>query len=165
MTIQTVITILLWFSAIGCGLMGGLYFAFSAFIMQALGHLGAVQGMAAMNAINNGIVRSLFLPLFAGTTLAAAALVVLAFLNEEYPGSMMIKAAGLFYIPGMFICTVVYHVPLNNALAVANPATAAGEAMWARYLKTWTRWNHLRTVASLSAAALFTAVLVARGSS
>ncbi|XIA62827.1 hypothetical protein ACFIOY_25830 [Bradyrhizobium sp. TZ2] len=34
---QTFITGLLWFSAIGCGLLAGLYFAFSTFIMTALG--------------------------------------------------------------------------------------------------------------------------------
>jgi uncharacterized membrane protein len=28
---------LLWFCAVGCGLLAGLYFAFSAFIMTALG--------------------------------------------------------------------------------------------------------------------------------
>ena len=29
-------TALLWFCALGCALIGGLYFAFSAFIMRAL---------------------------------------------------------------------------------------------------------------------------------
>lgn len=162
MTIQTVITALLWFSAIGCGLMGGLYFAFSAFIMRALERIGAAPGIAAMNAINTGIVRSLFMPLFLGTTLAAAALAVLAFLHRGVPGSTAMGAAGLLYIAGMFVCTMVFNVPLNNALASANPATVAGEAVWTHYLKTWTLWNHVRTLASLAAAALFTAALVAR---
>ena len=31
--LQMLITGLLWFSAVGCGLLAGLYFAFSAFIM------------------------------------------------------------------------------------------------------------------------------------
>ena len=34
-------TSLLWFCALGCGLIGGLYFAFSAFIMRALGGIDA----------------------------------------------------------------------------------------------------------------------------
>lgn len=42
---------LLWFSAVGCGLMAGVYFAFSTFIMTALGRLDQAAGIAAMNAI------------------------------------------------------------------------------------------------------------------
>ncbi len=68
---------LLWFSALGCGLMAGVYFAFSTFIMTALGRLDQAAGIAAMNAINVDIVRSLFMPLFLGTTVAGAALVVM----------------------------------------------------------------------------------------
>lgn len=34
---QILVPGLLWFSAIGCGLLAGLYFAFSTFIMTALG--------------------------------------------------------------------------------------------------------------------------------
>ena len=37
---QLVIPGLLWFCAIGCGLLGGLYFAFSTFIMTSLGRIG-----------------------------------------------------------------------------------------------------------------------------
>ena len=75
---QPVITGLLWFSAIGCGLLAGLYFAFSTFIMTALGRIGQVPGIMAMNAINAAIVQSLFMPLFLGTTLTSLALAILA---------------------------------------------------------------------------------------
>ena len=63
--------------ALGCGLMAGVYFAFSTFIMTALGRLDQAASIAAMNAINVDIVRSLFMPLFLGTTVAGAALVVM----------------------------------------------------------------------------------------
>jgi hypothetical protein len=36
--VEPVMSGLLWFSAIGCGLLSGLYLAFSTFIMTALGH-------------------------------------------------------------------------------------------------------------------------------
>lgn len=39
---QPVITGLLWFSAVGCGLIAGLYFAFSTFVMTALGRIDQV---------------------------------------------------------------------------------------------------------------------------
>ena len=65
---HTLVTGLLWFSAIGCGLLAGLYFAFSTFIMTALGRIDQGAGIAAMNSINKVIVQSLFLPVFMGST-------------------------------------------------------------------------------------------------
>jgi uncharacterized membrane protein len=75
---QFIVTGLLWFSAIGCGLLAGLYFSFSTFIMTALDRAGQVAGVTAMNAINTEIVRSLFMPFFLGTTLSSLALAILA---------------------------------------------------------------------------------------
>src|SRR5689334_8501515 len=72
-----VITVLLWLAAIGCGVIGGLYFAFSTFIMTALDRAGAVTGTVAMNSINVVILQSLFMPLFWATTLACLVLAVL----------------------------------------------------------------------------------------
>ena len=63
---QVLPTGLLWFSAIGCGLMAGVYFAFSAFIMTSLAHIAPAAGIAAMNSISIEIVRSLFMPVFMG---------------------------------------------------------------------------------------------------
>ena len=158
---QALITALLWVSAIGCGLIAGLYFAFSTFIMTALDRIGHTQGAAAMNSINSTILGSLFMPLFFGTTVAAAILAVLALVRWSEPGAMVMLAGGLIYVVGMFICTVVYNVPLNNELARAGAGSAE---VWARYLRDWTFWNHVRTVASTAAMALFVVALLARHS-
>ncbi|WP_265518674.1 DUF1772 domain-containing protein [Nitratireductor luteus] len=155
---QTVITSLLWFVAIGCGLIAGLYFAFSTFIMTALGRMEAAQGVAAMNSINSTIVGSLFMPLFFGTTIAAAALAAFSLLRWSEPGSAAMLAGGLTYLIGMFGCTIVYNVPLNNELE-RNAAGAAD--VWVRYLKDWTFWNHIRTVASTAAMVFFIVALLA----
>lgn len=157
---QILVSILLWFSAIGCGLIAGLYFAFSTFIMTALDRIGSAQGAAAMNSINSTILGSLFMPLFFGTTISAAVLAVLAIFRWGEPGSLIILAGGLIYVVGMFICTVVYNVPLNNELARAGTGSAE---MWVRYLKDWTFWNHVRTIASTAAMALFIAAIALRG--
>ncbi len=69
--IQLVITALLWFSAIGCGLIAGIYFAFSTVIMTSFARIEQAQGIAAMNSINETIVQSLFMPFFLGTTVVA----------------------------------------------------------------------------------------------
>lgn len=146
---------LLWFSAVGCGLMAGVYFAFSTFIMTALGRLDQAAGIAAMNAINIDIVRSLFMPLFLGTTVAGAALVVMGVLRLSDPGAVSMIAGGGLYVIGMFVVTVVFNVPLNDALAAVQPSSPEAGAVWAAYLKDWVFWNHVRTVASVAASALF----------
>ncbi|HKU07699.1 MAG TPA: anthrone oxygenase family protein [Bradyrhizobium sp.] len=156
------VTVLLWVSAIGCGLMAGLYFAFSAFIMTALGRIDQAAGIATMNAINRVIVQSLFLPIFMGSALACLALAVLAPFRWDEPGAAMWLAGGALYVAGMFVVTAVFNVPLNNALAALQPASGDAATLWARYLTDWTWWNHVRTVASTLAFALFIAAIAAR---
>lgn len=153
---------LLWWSALGCGLLAGLYFAFSTFVMTALGRIDQAAGISAMNAINVDIVRSLFMPVFLGTTLSCAALVVLGGLRWQEPGAMAMICGGALYVLGMFVVTVVFNVPLNDQLAATDPAGAAAAQVWARYLTDWTFWNHVRTIASLAATALFIVAIAAR---
>ncbi|KRC79151.1 DUF1772 domain-containing protein [Sphingomonas sp. Root241] len=149
--IEIVVRGLLWFSAIGCGLIGGLYFAFSTFILQAFDRLGAERGAQAMNAINVEIVRSLFMPLFLGTTLTSLALVIVGVVRRE-PGGAAMLTGGAIYVIGMFVVTLAFNVPLNNMLAAAG---RDGGAAWSLYLRRWASWNHLRTFASTLACALF----------
>ena len=152
---ELLITCLLWFGAIGCGLLAGVYFAFSAFIMTALGRIEQAQGISAMNSINATIVRSSFMVFFLGTTLASVALAVAGFVRRGEPGAMAMLAGGLIYVAGMFLCTVFFNVPLNNALA-------AGDPVWDRFLKDWTFWNHVRTISSTAAASLYIAAIAAK---
>ena len=70
----------------------------------------------------------------------------------------MIAGGGL-YVIGMFVVTMAFNVPLNNALAVAQPSAPEAGAVWAAYLKDWVFWNHLRTVTSLVASVLFVSAL------
>ena len=54
---------------------------------------------------------------FLGTTLASLILVVIGFVRRGEPGAMAMLAGGLIYVAGMFLCTILLNVPLNNALA------------------------------------------------
>ena len=159
---QLVASGLLWFAALGCGLLAGLYFAFSTFIMTALRRIDQASGVSAMNAIDSTILRSLFMPLFFGTTLASLVLAVMALFRWSEPGATAMLAGGLIYVAGMFLCTMFFNVPLNNALAAVDPASAEAASVWARYLHDWTRWNHVRTIASTAARTLYIAVLAAK---
>jgi uncharacterized membrane protein len=159
--LQHAVTGLLWFSAIGCGLIAGLYFAFSTFVMKALGRIDQASGIAAMSSINTVILKSLFMPIFFGTTLAALVLALLGLMRWGAPAAAAMLAGGIIYVLGMFVVTVLCNVPLNNALAAVDPATTEAASVWARYLKDWTMWNHVRTLASAAAMALFVAAIAA----
>jgi uncharacterized membrane protein len=152
---DTLVTALLWFSAIGCAIVGGLFFAFSTFIMTALGRIDRAAGIAAMNAINVVILRSLFMPVFFGTTLASLALTVIGVMRWGEPGALAMAAGGVIYVLGMFVVTMAFNVPLNNQLA-----RAPSDETWARYVKDWTLWNHVRTIAPIVASGHFICALI-----
>ena len=149
MMTSSTVTALLWAAALSSGLIAGIYFAFSVFIMQAFAKIETSQAVAAMNAINETILRSLFMPLFFGSTLVSVMLMIVALAHWGDVGSGLTLIAGAIYFFGMFVCTVVFNVPLNNLLAGVNQDSANAEEVWSLYLKTWTLWNHLRTVSSL----------------
>jgi hypothetical protein len=71
-------------------------------------------------------------------------------------GAALLLVGGMLYLVGAIGLTIVYHVPLNDALATVDPNSAEGAGRWAGYLEGWTRWNHVRTAAALAAAAAFT---------
>jgi len=144
-------TLSLTLAAIGAGLMAGVYFAFSGFIMRALDQLGAARAADAMNAINAVILRSWFMALFFGSTLLYAALAAIAVFDTSLDGRGLLFAAALIYVAGMFVCTAVFNVPLNNRLAAAADDERVKAETWVHYFTHWTRWNHLRSICSLIA--------------
>jgi uncharacterized membrane protein len=148
------------FSALGCGLMAGFFFAFSACVMNALARLPAAQGIAAMQSINVVVINPLFMTGFLGTAAACAILAVSSLLRRHEPGATYLLAGSLLYIVGTLLVTIVFNVPRNDALAAVDPASAEGASLWADYVGGWTSWNHVRTVASFVAAALLTIALV-----
>jgi uncharacterized membrane protein len=142
-------------AALGSGLMAGLFFAFSAFIMQAFAERPAPVGIAAMQSINQTILNPVFFLLFFGTALLSMILAVLASIGWNDTGAAWRLAGGLLYLIGSIGITMVFNVPLNNRLAKVAPDSPEGAVLWSCYLKVWTRWNHLRTVACTGAAAAF----------
>lgn len=103
--------------------------------MTSLGRIDQAAGISAMNAINVDIVRSPFMPLFLGTTLAGALLAGFAILRWSEPGALPMLAGGVIYALGMFVVTMVFNVPLNDALAAVDPASPDGATVWIPYLK------------------------------
>lgn len=148
-------------SALGCGLMAGFFFAFSAAVMKTLARLPPAHGIAAMQSINVTVINPLFLAAFLGTAVTCAVAAIAALASRHERGSVYLVAGGLFYLAGTFLVTIACNVPRNNALAAVDPSSAAGATLWAGYLAGWTAWNHVRAAAALGAAALLTLGLFA----
>ena len=133
-------------AALGCALVGGIFFAFSNFVMKALFRIPAPSGIAAMQAINLTVLNPLFFALFFGT---AALCALLLFLRWESPFAL---GGAVLYLIGTLGVTMVFNVPRNNALARVDPASSVSD--WRRYVQEWTWWNHVRTLAAVTAATL-----------
>jgi uncharacterized membrane protein len=150
------------FSALGCGLIAGVFFAFSVFVMSALARLQPAQGIVAMQSINIRVLNPLFLGVFMGTAAICLALAISALLKWQQPGAAFLLAGSLLYLVGTFGVTIVFNVPLNDALAPLEPSNADAAQLWAGYVTNWTAWNHVRTVAALAATASFILALCSR---
>jgi uncharacterized membrane protein len=148
-------------TAVASGLVGGVFFAFSNFVMGALGRLRPSEGAAAMQSINITVINPLFMTALFGTGLASLVLIGFGFADLDEPYAGWLIAAGVIYVLGEVALTMGYHVPRNNALAAVDPESEEGARVWETYLVEWTRGNHVRTVAALAACALLTVALQA----
>jgi len=146
--------------ALGAGLNAGVFYAFSTFVMQALGRLPSKAAVEAMQAINIEAPRPGFMAVFMGTALVSAILAISAFGRlDESRGVYQIVGSGL-YLAGVAL-TAAYHVPRNDALGRLKPDSESAAKAWNMYLPDWTRWNHVRTLTSLSASVVLMLSLLA----
>src|SRR5262245_8785725 len=86
--------------ALGSGLAGGVFFAFSTFVMTGLARLTPAEGINAMNAINVAAVTPLFMTLLFGT--AVLCLLAIATLPWRWhePGAIAVLLGGAIYVFG-----------------------------------------------------------------
>jgi uncharacterized membrane protein len=143
-------------TALGCALVAGAFFAFSSFVMQALGRLSPAEGAAAMQSINITVINPAFMTALFGTGLLSLVVAVWALTSWDDRAPWAVAGAAL-YLVGTIGVTMVANVPRNNRLAALAPEDAG--AVWADYLRSWTGWNSVRTAAALAAAALLIVAL------
>ncbi len=154
-----VLSLLTLGTAVGCGLIGGAFFAFSTFIMKALSALAPAEGIRAMQSINVAVINRWFLGAMFGTA-ACALLAALSPITWSRPGAGLRLAGCVLYLAGTILVTMAANVPRNDALARLQPDAVEAASVWARYVAGWTAWNHVRTTAALAAAGLLTVGLL-----
>ena len=146
-------------TALGCGLVAGVFFAFSSFVMPALKRLAPAQGVAAMQSINILAVTPAFMTALFGTGAACLGLAAWTVISSDGRTTALVLAGGVLYLIGTVGVTIACNVPLNNRLAKLHPQSAEAAGLWSRYLARWTAWNHVRTAAALAAAGALTIAL------
>lgn len=147
------------FSILGCGMVAGMFFAFSTFVMLALGQRPPAEGIAVMQAINITVINPWFMVAFLGTAVTCLGLAISSLFQWQQSGSIYLLMGSLFYLIGTLFVTMRFNVPMNDALAIVQPNSPDAVGLWNHYLTQWTFWNHIRTAAALAATASLTLAL------
>jgi len=155
-----VTTGLLLATALGSGLLGGLFFAFSSFVMRALDRRPPAEAVAAMQAINVTVLNPLFFLVFFGTGVTALTLGLFSLNAPTAPCALAALIGTLLYLLGGIGVTVARNVPLNQRLAAVRGDEPDPAAAWRAYYGPWTAWNHVRTIACLAASLAFMVSLI-----
>ena len=153
------------FLALWSAVVGGVFSAFSEFIMAALQRAEPASGIEAMQHINRTVIRTQFV---AGILLIAPISVLLALYgstNLEGSAVFAIIGAPIIFVPTVLLMTIFGNVPMNNRLDRLDRQLPEAHTYWARYGRDWTRLNHIRTLGSVLTAGLylFAAVNLAAG--
>lgn len=144
-------------AAVTTAAAGGVFYAFSTFVMKGLDRIEPVAAITAMRGLNaEAQANAPFLALFVGSTLVALGVGVTAALRLSQPGAGYVLAGAVLGLVA-FVVTMAVNVPLNNRLEAIDPTgLSAADALrdWQAYLVPWTAWNHVRTLAPLLGSAL-----------
>jgi uncharacterized membrane protein len=133
-------------TVVGSGLLAGVFFAFSAFVMSGLQRLPDADGAAAMRSINITAVRPPLMIALFGTSALCIAIAVRALATWSRPGAGWLLTGAILTVTGAVVVTSVVNVPLNNRLN-------AGTVTWSRFLAGWDPANHARTILCLAGCA------------
>ncbi len=144
-----------FFLALWSAVIGGVFSAFSEFIMAGLRRAKPSAGIQAMQEINKTVIRTQFV---AGILLIPVLSVAVAILGAnalEGTARMAFYLAPVVFIPTVFLMTIMGNVPMNNRLDSLDPASAEAAAYWKLYGRRWTRLNHVRSFGSLLTALVY----------
>lgn len=143
------------FLALWSAVIGGVFSAFSEFVMAALRHARPAAGIEAMQQINTAVIPSQFVTGILVIPVFSMALAAYATTVFEGVVVAIVYLAAAVYGCSVFLITVAGNVPMNNRLAGLEPASAEAEDYWGVYTRRWTRLNHYRSVGAVITAGLY----------
>lgn len=143
------------FLALWSAIIGGVFSAFSEFIMAALLRAAPEAGIETMQQINRTVIRTQFV---AGILLIAffsVAFAVYAVFALNGPARVAAILAPLVFIPSVFLMTLAGNVPMNNRLERLAHTSGEAKTYWLEYGRVWTRLNHARSIGSVITAVIY----------
>jgi uncharacterized membrane protein len=137
------------FTAIGCGLVSGIFLTFSDFVMRSLKLSKTPAGIEVMQIINIEVWKSVFMVLLWVFIAITASLGIYAYTNLAGPAQSYIIIGSVSYTIGVFGISFLFNIPMNNRLAILDFNSSQAATYWREvYLPRWTFWNYLRAIAA-----------------
>jgi uncharacterized membrane protein len=146
-------------AAVGCGVLAGVFFAFSGFVMAGLNRLPASQSVTAMQSINRTALRPPLMIALVGVAALCAGLAVWALRSLGDRRAVLTLAGAVAYLIGAIGVTRAANVPLNDEIDRVDASSASAAGAWDHYYGTWMAWNHVRGLLCAVGAALLTVAL------
>ncbi|MCB9930329.1 MAG: DUF1772 domain-containing protein [Alphaproteobacteria bacterium] len=134
-------------------LTGAIFGFFYAWVCSTMWGLDAADprvAIEAMQAMNASVRNPVFAPAFFGTPVVCLATGGLLHVTGLRHSAACFALAGAIYMVGGIVPTLLFNVPMNEALATIQgplPLEAA-RAVWQAYSPRWQDYNLLRTAAS-----------------
>lgn len=136
------------------GVMTGFFYAFSVCVMPGLNQITSGGAIEAMQAINEAVQNPVFFITFFLPPLITLGCALALWVTGAHSTAIVMATAAMVYLVGVVAVTASINVPMNNALALIDPAAADTASIWAQYTQRWTFWNTIRTLANLLAFAI-----------
>ena len=128
----------------------GFFYAWVCSPMWGLDAADPAVAIHAMQAMNASVRNAVFFPAFFLTPVVLALTSGLLFRAHQRSAAACFGLAAGVYLVGGFGVTVLFNVPMNEALAavIVPEATETAHRIWQDYSGRWQFWNQIRTVAS-----------------
>ena len=143
------------FLALWSAVIGGVFSAFSEFIMSGLLRAAPAGGIESMQHINRTVIRTQFVTGILLIALFSVLFAIYSLSAFEGAARVTLLLAPVVYLPTVFLMTIFGNVPMNKKLERLDHNSAQAEAYWFEYGRVWTRLNHVRSAGSLFTAGLY----------
>lgn len=143
------------FLALWSAVIGGVFSAFSEFVMSALLRTAPAGGIEAMQHINRTVIKTQFVAGILSIALFSVLFALYSVTVFEGDALVTLILAPTVYMPTVFLMTIFGNVPMNNKLESLDHTTGEAKVYWIKYGHAWTRLNHFRTLGSIITAGLY----------
>ncbi|MFK8049393.1 MAG: DUF1772 domain-containing protein [Halioglobus sp.] len=143
------------FLALWSAVIGGVFSAFSEFIMAGLLRAAPAGGIESMQHINRTVIKTQFVAGIFSIAVFSVLFAIYALMVFDGAAPATLILAPIVYLPSVFLMTVFGNVPMNKALERLDHNSTEAQTYWFEYGRVWTRLNHVRSVGSILTAGLY----------